>query len=204
MRVVIAMMKHETNTFSPVPTPIERFAKAQPLPYEGQEVYDAFKGTGSGVGAYIDLAEAAGAEMVFPIAANAPPSGPVHDDAYKYITDKICAAVEDGCDAILLDLHGAMVTQSMDDGEGALLTRLREIAPEVPMAVTLDMHTNMYPAIADNATLIAGYQTYPHIDNYETAARAGKPVFALLRGEGRPALAWGNRPMLPHVMRQGT
>ena len=204
MRVVIAMMKHETNTFSPVPTPIERFAKAQPLPYEGREVYGAFKGTGSGVGAYIDLAEEAGAEMVFPIAANAAPSGPVHDEAYKYITDKICAAVEDGCDAILLDLHGAMVTQSMDDGEGALLTRLREIAPEVPMAVTLDMHTNMYAAIADNATVIAGYQTYPHIDNYETAARAGKPVFALLRGEGQPALAWGNRPMLPHVMRQGT
>jgi microcystin degradation protein MlrC len=204
MRVVIAMMKHETNTFSPVPTPIERFAKAQPLPYEGQEVYDAFKGTGSGVGAYIDLAEDAGAEMVFPIAANAPPSGPVHDDAYKYITDKICAAVADGCDAILLDLHGAMVTQSTDDGEGALLTRLREIAPDVPMAVTLDMHTNMYPAIADNATVIAGYQTYPHIDNYETAARAGKPVFAMLRGGSQPALAWGNRPMLPHVMRQGT
>ncbi|MDA1097948.1 MAG: M81 family metallopeptidase [Proteobacteria bacterium] len=204
MRVVIAMMKHETNTFSPVPTPIERFAKAQPLPYEGQEVYDAFKGTGSGVGAYIDLAEEAGAEMVFPIAANAPPSGPVDDEAYKYITDKICAAVAAGCDAILLDLHGAMVTQSTDDGEGALLTRLREIAPDVPMAVTLDMHTNMYSAIADNATVIAGYQTYPHIDNYETASRAGKPVFAMLRGEGRPTLAWGNRPMLPHVMRQGT
>lgn len=204
MRVVIAMMKHETNTFSPVPTPIERFAKAQPLPYEGQEVYDAFKGTGSGVGAYIDLAEAAGAEIVFPIAANAPPSGPVHDDAYKYITDKICDAVQAGCDAILLDLHGAMVTQSTDDGEGALLRRLREIAPDVPMAVTLDMHTNMYPAIADHATVIAGYQTYPHIDNYETAFRAGKPIFAMLRGECRPALAWGNRPMLPHVMRQGT
>ncbi len=204
MRVVIAMMKHETNTFSPVPTPIERFAKAQPLPYEGQEVYDAFKGTGSGVGAYIDLAEAAGAEMVFPIAANAPPSGPVHDDAYKYITDKICDAVQAGCDAILLDLHGAMVTQSTDDGEGALLSRLREIAPDVPMAVTLDMHTNMYPAIADHATVIAGYQTYPHIDNYETASRAGEPIFAMLRGECQPALAWGNRPMLPHVMRQGT
>ena len=204
MRVVIAMMKHETNTFSPVPTPIERFAKGQPLPFEGREVYDAFKGTGSGIGAYIDLAEAAGAEMVFPIAANAPPSGPVHDEAYEYITSRICAAVEAGCDAILLDLHGAMVTQSTDDGEGALLARLRKIAPDVPMAVTLDMHTNMYPAIADNATVIAGYQTYPHIDNYETAERAGKPVFAMLAGAGKPSMAWGNRPMLPHVMRQGT
>ncbi|MDP6344143.1 MAG: M81 family metallopeptidase, partial [Alphaproteobacteria bacterium] len=204
MRVVIAMMKHETNTFSPVPTPIERFARGQALPYEGQEVHDAFKDTGSGVSAYIDLAEQAGAEMVFPIAASAPPSGPVEDAAYDYMTTRICDAVAAGCDAVLLDLHGAMVTESLDDGEGALLARLREIAPEVPIAVTLDMHTNMYPAIADNATVIAGFQTYPHIDNYETAIRAGRPVFALLRGEARPAMAWGNRPMLPHVMRQGT
>ena len=204
MRVVIAMMKHETNTFSPVPTPIERFAKAQPLPYEGQEVYDAFKGTNSGVGAFIDLAEEAGAEMVFPIAANAPPSGPVQDDAYAYITARILSAIEDGCDAILLDLHGAMVTESSDDGEGTLLANIRKIAPDTPMAVSLDMHTNMYDAIADNATVIGGFQTYPHIDNYETAERTGRPLFEMLAGRSIPTMAWGNRPMLPHVMRQGT
>ena len=204
MRVVIAMMKHETNTFSPVPTPIERFARGQDMPFEGGEVLAAFKNTGSGVGAFIDLAEEAGAEMIFPIAANAWPSGQVHDDAYRYISDRICAAVEAGCDAVLLDLHGAMVTQSLEDGEGALLTRLRAIAPDIPIGVALDMHTNMYPGIADNVTVLAGYQTYPHIDTYETAIRAGRPIFAMLRGQAKPTLAWGNRPMLPHVMRQGT
>nr|MBC8239436.1 M81 family metallopeptidase [Alphaproteobacteria bacterium] len=117
---------------------------------------------------------------------------------------RICAAVEAGCDAVLLDLHGAMVTQSLEDGEGALLTRLRSVAPDVPIAVALDMHTNMYAGIADNVTVLAGYQTYPHIDTYETAVRAGRPIFAMLRGEAKPTLAWGNRPMLPHVMRQGT
>ena len=60
MRAVIAMMKHETNTFSPVPTPIERFARSSPLPYEGDAAYKAFKGTGSGIGGFIDLAEDAG------------------------------------------------------------------------------------------------------------------------------------------------
>ncbi len=130
MRVVIAMMKHETNTFSPVPTPIERFAKAQPLPYEGQEVYDAFKGTNSGVGAFIDLAEEASAEMVFPIAANAPPSGPVQDDAYAYITSRILSAIEGGCDAILLDLHGAMEAPTMERAPcWPISARLRPIPP---------------------------------------------------------------------------
>jgi microcystin degradation protein MlrC len=58
MRVVIAMMKHETNTFSPVQTPIERFALGQNMPFHGDEVLATFKGTSSGIGAFIDLAEA--------------------------------------------------------------------------------------------------------------------------------------------------
>ncbi|MEM9681777.1 MAG: M81 family metallopeptidase [Pseudomonadota bacterium] len=204
MRVVIAMMKHETNTFSPVPTPIERFARGYPLPPRGRDAYEAFKNTGSAMGAYIDLAEREGWYIVTPIAAQASPSAPVQDAAYAEMSDAICEAVADGCDAVMLDLHGAMVTESREDGEGALLTRLREIAPDVPIAVALDMHTNLYPAIVDNATTLAGYTTYPHIDNYNTGERAGEALIRSINGEATPVLAWGNRPMLPHVMRQGT
>ena len=204
MRIIIAMMKHETNTFSPVPTNLERFARGQAIPYQGVAAYDDYQGTGSGISAFIDLAESEKAEIILPIAANAWPSGPVHDDAYEYICDSICQAVEKGCDAILLDLHGAMVTQSLEDGEGELLRRIRAITPDVPIGVALDMHTNLYPEIVDNVTVLAGYQTYPHIDMYETAQRAGQPIFAMLRGEVQPTMAWGNRPMLPHVMRQGS
>lgn len=204
MRVVIAMMKHETNTFSPVPTPIERFARGQPLPFIGAEAYQAYRNTGSCMGAFIDLAEAERWEIVTPIAANAWPSGIVEDNAYSQMSEAICTAVTDGCDAIFLDLHGAMVTESHADGEGALLQRLRTLAPDIPIAVALDMHTNLYPEIVENANVIAGYQTYPHIDNYETGMRAGKPFVGMLKGELQPVTAWGNRPMLPHVMRQGS
>jgi microcystin degradation protein MlrC len=204
MRVVIAMMKHETNTFSPVPTPLERFAAGRPEPPTGREAYDSFKGTGSALAAFIDVAEAEGAQIVLPIAASAWPSGPVSDDAYRHITDRICAAVEQGSDAILLDLHGAMVTESLEDGEGALLARLRKLAPRTPIAVALDMHTNLYPAIVANTDIVAGYQTYPHVDIYDTGKRAGQALFRMIKGEARPTMAWGNRPMLPHVMRQGT
>ena len=208
MRLVIAMMKHETNTFSPVPTPLARFARGGAAPLYGDEAVAAFRGTGSAMAAYIDLAEAEGAEYVVPIAAGAWPSGPVEDAAYGHITDTICDCVAEelgrGLDAILLDLHGAMVTESLEDGEGALLARLRGIAPETPIAVALDMHTNMYPAIVANATAVAGYQTYPHIDVYETGARAGRAVIAAVKGGAKPTMAWGNRPMLPHVMRQGS
>lgn len=206
MRLVVAMMQHETNTFSPVPTPLTRFSRGnvEPRPLEGQAALDAYRDTGSALGAYIELAEAEGAEMVLPIAASAAPSGPVEDDAYAYMTDKIVAAVEAGCDGVLLHLHGAMVTQSSEDGEGPLLARLRAVAPDTPIAVALDMHANMYPDTIDNADVIAGYQTYPHIDVYETGLRAGRPLIDMVKHGFRPAMAWGNRPMLPHIMRQGT
>jgi microcystin degradation protein MlrC len=204
MRFVIAQMKHETNTFSPVPTPIGRFARGQPLPYVGTEVVEALRGTGSGVGAFLALAEQKKAEVVTPIAASAPPSGPVEDKAFEHIADRICDAVAKGCDAILLDLHGAMVTESLEDGEGELLRRVRTLAPKTPIGVSLDMHTNLYPAMVENCDVIAGYQTYPHVDMWETGMRAGKPILAMLDGRVKPVMAWGNRPMLPHIMRQGT
>ena len=204
MRIVAAMMKHETNTFSPVPTPLERFARGRREPPSGQDAGDAYKGTGSGLAAFIDLAERRQAELSIPIAAAAPPSGPVPDSVFEHMAGRICEAVARGCDAILLDLHGAMVTESFEDGEGELLRRLRALRPETPIGVALDMHTNLYPAMVENATVIAGYQTYPHIDMYETAMRAGRPIFAMLEGRMRPRMAWGNRPMLPHVMRQGS
>src|SRR5215472_16419014 len=200
MRLLIAMMKHETNTFSPVPTPLERFG-----PLYGEAAVRAYRGTGTGLGAYLDLAERERAEIVLPIVAGASPSAPVEDAAYAHITDTISEAVaRGGFDGIMLDLHGAMVTESLEDGEGQLLKRLRAIDPVTPIAVSLDMHANLYGEIIANATVVTGYRSYPHIDTYETARLAGEILLRAIRDEVKPVMAWGNVPMLPHVMRQGT
>jgi microcystin degradation protein MlrC len=204
MKLVIAQMKHETNTFSPVPTPLARFAPAKSKPLEGDAALAACRGTGSAIAAFVELAEAAGAEFTISLLANAWPSGPVEDEAFEHMARRICDAVAAGCDGLLLDLHGAMVTHSHDDGEGELLRRIRAISPQLPIGVALDMHTNLFDAMGHHATTLAGYQTYPHVDMYETGLRAGRPVLALLQGRSTPTMAWGRRPMLPHVMRQGT
>jgi microcystin degradation protein MlrC len=204
MRLLIAMMKHETNTFSPVPTPLERFGHG-PGPLYGEAAIAAYRGTGSGLGAYLDLAARESAEIVVPIAAGAPPSRPVERAAYEHIAGIICEAVgKGGFDGIMLDLHGAMVAEHLEDGEGELLRRIRAIDPTTPIAVAYDMHANLYDAMIANATVVAGYRTYPHIDTYDTAKRAGEILLQTMRGEVRPVIAWGNLPMLPHVMRQGT
>jgi len=204
MRVVIAQMSHETNTFSPVVTDLDRFSGGRAEPLSGAEAERVYRGTASCMGGFLEAAAQAGADVVIPVVAGAPPSGPVEDEAFEYIVSRIVAAAAAGCDAMLLDLHGAMVTRTHEDGEGELLRRIRAVAPAVPIAVALDMHANLYPAMVEHATIIAGYQTYPHIDMDATALRAGRALLRLLDGTVKPTMAWGNAPMLPHVMRQGT
>ena len=175
MRLLLAMMKHETNTFSPVLTDLARFSRAGGKePDGGAAAIAAYRGTGTVTGAYIEIAESEGAEFDLAIAADAWPSGPVEDAAYEAICAPILAAVRrGGYDGILLDLHGAMVTRSHEDGEGTLLARIRAIDPSTPIAVSYDMHANVYPEMVQHANVVAGYQTYPHIDMYGTGRRAG-------------------------------
>lgn len=202
-RVVIAMMEHETNTFSPVPTPLDRFGRGGFGVPTGREVYDRFKGTGTGLGALLDVADEAGYEIVSPVAGNAAPSGPVHSDAYDYMTAEICDAVAAGCDAVMLDLHGAMVAETTSDGEGTLLARIREIAPDIPIGISLDLHANMTDAIVDNCDVLVGYKTYPHIDMYEAGEHAGRLLVRYLAGEIDPVMVWGTRPILAQTLRMG-
>lgn len=206
MRLLLAMMKHETNTFSPVLTDLARFSRAGgPRPDVGAAAVAAYRGTGTVTGAYIEIAEREGAEFELAIAADAWPSGPVEDEAYEAMSGTILSAVKrGGWDGILLDLHGAMVTKSHEDGEGTLLARIRAIDAKTPIAVSYDMHANVYAEMVEHANVVAGYQTYPHIDMHGTGRRAGDALVRLIKGQAQPTTAWGRLPMLPHVMRQGT
>lgn len=206
MRLLLAMFKHETNTFSPVPTPFERFFHSTSGVFcGGEQAVAAYRGTGTGTGGFIEIAERLGAEIVLPVAAQAWPSGRVDNQAYERISKLILDEVKKGgFDGILLDLHGAMVTQTLEDGEGTLLTRLRALDPTTPVGVTLDMHANMYDEIVKHATVVTGYHTYPHVDMFEAGYRAADILTRAIAGQIKPVMAWGNRPMLPHVMRQGT
>ena len=118
-RFVIAMMKHETNTFSPIRTDWRRFEEWGA--YFGADARRAYDGTAMPFGAYLKLAGEVGAEVVTPVAAEAMPSGPVQKAAYETMVTPILEAVREGCDAAFLDLHGAMVAETTPDGEGALL-----------------------------------------------------------------------------------
>ena len=205
MRLLLAQFKHETNTFSPVPTPFGRFYPALPAEADQASLLAAYRGTGLALGGFIDVAERAGVQVVIATAAEAQPSRPTDDATYERISQTILTQLaQGGFDAVLLDLHGAMVTESLEDAEGTLLRRLREIDPDIPVGVTLDMHANVYDDMVRHATVITGYHTYPHVDIHAAGVRAAELILRTLRGEIRPVMQWGQAPMLPHVMRQGT
>lgn len=202
MRIVLAMMKHETNTFSPVPTPWSRFQEWGA--YFGDEVVRAYERTNMTLAAYMAVARRAGAEIVTPIAAEAMPSGPVAAAAYERMSEAILEAVTAGCDAVMLDLHGAMVAETTDDGEGTLLARIREIAPGIPICVTCDLHCNLTQAMVDNCDALIGYKTYPHVDMYEVGTMVAEILLGKLKGEIDPVMAWSRVPLLSQTLRQGT
>ena len=173
MRWLLAMIKHETNTFSPVPTPLERFFRGSAEPVSGDAAVALYGGTNSGLAGYLDVARETGADVTIPVAAAAWPSGPATAETYRALCQPVLDELaRGGYDAVLLDLHGAMVTSDLEDAEGDLLRRIREIAPDIPVAVTLDMHANLYDDMVRHATVISGYHTYPHVDIHAAAVRA--------------------------------
>ncbi len=203
MRLLIAMMKHETNTFSPVPTDWRRFEEWGL--HQGAAIPEALAGTNMPIGAYLDLAREAGAEAVTPIAAEAMPSGPVERATYERMVETIVEpAARGGIDAALLDLHGAMVAEGETDGEGGLLEELRRAAPGLPIACTFDLHANLSERIVANCSAAIGYKTYPHVDMYAVGEQIGRVLLAALAGEVEPVMAWGRLPLLAQTLRMGT
>ncbi|WP_324752972.1 M81 family metallopeptidase [Roseovarius sp. Pro17] len=199
MRIVAARFNHETNTFSPVQTPLEDFG-----PLHGAAALEFGTGSATAFGAFIEYAQAQGAELVTPLCATANPSGPAEADVFEALAAPIVEAVQDGCDAILLDLHGAMVARGIDDCEGELLARLRTAAPGVPMGVALDLHGNITTRMVENCDCIAGFKTYPHIDMYETGRHVVRMMDAMLQGGPAPVMALSHPPILAQTLKMNT
>jgi len=196
-RVLTGRFMHETNTFSRIRTDMAEWRRRDF--HRANEIPAAFRGTRSALGATFEAADRFGWTLVHPISANANPSGIVSDAAFEEIGGAILAAARDQgpIDGVLLHLHGAMVVDSYEDGEGELLARLRAIlGPQVPVVVTLDLHANVTEAMAAHADALIAFRSYPHIDQYERAWQGARLLDRAMRGEVRPRTVIAKRPML--------
>lgn len=205
MRFFIAMFSHETNTFSTIPTDRRQF-EARDLRYGG-EILETYRGTGTCLGGMIDAAGARGVALVPSLAAAASPAGRVTKDVYEDVTQRLLADLRAAgpLDGVLLDLHGAMVPEGGEDGEGDVLAAVRgAVGDAVPIAVTLDFHGNVTRAMVEHATLLHGYKTYPHVDMYDRGREATERLIDVVQQRLRPAVAHRQPPLMPPLGRQGT
>ena len=205
MKVFLAMLSHETNTFSNVPTDRAQF-EARDLRYGG-EIVEAYRGTGTCLGGMIRAAERLGATLVPSVAAAASPAGRVTRDIYEHVKQRMLADLQTAgrLDGVLLDLHGAMVPEGIDDGEGDILAAVRRVVgPDVPIAVTLDFHGNLGRDMVAQADLLHGYRTYPHVDMAERGVEAVERLTQVIGRRIKPTAAWRKPPLMPPLGRQGT
>lgn len=208
-RVALAGFLHETNTFAPTKARMEDFVQGggyMPLA-RGHALVEQGKGINLGIGGAVSFAESAGWDMVPILWTGAIPSAHVCKDAYETITSEIISGIVAAgpLDGIFLDLHGAMVAEHEDDGEGHLLMRLREaVGPEVPIVAALDLHGNITRDMVDAADVLVGFRTYPHVDMAETGSRAAAQLDALM-ARGKPfAKAFRRLPFLVPIAWQST
>jgi microcystin degradation protein MlrC len=203
MRIAVSGFMHETNTFVPTPTTWDDFVRAGPWPTvtEGEAIRSVFhRGLNLGIAHFMEKAEAAGHAIVPLIWAAAQPAGRVTDDAFERMAAKLITGIErEKPDAVYLELHGAMVTQSHDDGEGELLRRVRSaVGPATPILVSLDLHANVSPQMVALADFVSSYRTYPHVDWGAAGARCAEWLDRVAAWQ-RPARALRQSPFLVPV-----
>ena len=208
-RIAVGGFLHETNTFAPTKATYDAFVHGGGWPRMvlGADIPKLIRKVNVGLAGFIDAAEPEGWELVPTIFAAATPSAHVTRDAYERITkvmlDGIAAAGH--LDGIYLDLHGAMVTEHFDDGEGELLARVRHVVgKDVPLVVSLDLHANVTPEMVEHADALIAYRTYPHVDMADTGRASAHHLALLLKTKQRFAKAFRQLPFLIPISWQCT
>ncbi len=205
MRIVTGTFSHETNTFSNIPTTMEEFAKQGVI--HGEEIPRRFRGTNSIEAAFLEASEQFGFELLWTVYGSAIPGGLVSQEAYEYFSGHLLEGIQaaGAIDGVLLHLHGAMVTEEVDDGEGQVLAAVRQlVGPDIPIVTTLDLHANLTPRIIQNCNALTGYDTYPHVDMYERAFEAATILVRIIRGEIQPVMALEQPPLITPLQSQVT
>jgi len=189
-RVAIGGFQHETNTFAPSPADYPAFEAGGGWPgvQYGEPMFTALEGANIPAQGAIQALRAAGHDLVATAWAAASPSARVTADAFERILGEMVARLKAALpvDGVYLDLHGAMVSEAYDDGDGR----------RVPLVASLDLHGNVTRAMVAQADALVGYRTYPHVDMAETGARAARLLDAMLRAGARPAKAYATLDFL--------
>lgn len=197
MRIAIAEIKQESDTFSPVPCTLKDFE--QNGLYYDTNFLDKMKGVGE-IGGFLDALKEEGMdlELVPILRANGTCSGRVEMAVLHFLTEKLVSGLKEALplDGIFLSFHGAASAEKIDDVEGYLLAAVRRVVGDkIPLVVTLDHHANITKQMTELTDLMVGYETSPH-QPYYTGKKAASLLFSLLKKKFMPVLAWEKIPLI--------
>ncbi|MBR0695203.1 M81 family metallopeptidase [Bradyrhizobium lablabi] len=209
IRIAVGGFLHETNTFAPTKATYDDFVHGGGWPSmaRGADVLKVMRRINVGLAGFVEAAEANGWELVPTVSAAASPSAHVTRDAFERIVKEMVDGIASAgrIDAVYLDLHGAMVTEHYNDGEGEVLARVRKvIGKDLPLVASLDLHANVSPEMIAHADALIAYRTYPHVDMADTGRACAQHLALLLRSRQRLAKAFRQLPFLIPISWQCT
>jgi len=205
MRIAIAGISHETNTFSHVPADYAAFEKSGTC--RGDEIVNEFKESHSTIAGYLQAADELGFEAVPLMFARTGPIGTITKDAYDRLTAEIVQMLKDRgpWDAVLLANHGAAVSAEYHDADGETAARVRAaVGPDVPIGQNLDMHVNLTQKMVENVNVTTIYRTTPHLDPKPRARECAELIYRAVKGEIRPVQALETPPMIINILKHFT
>jgi microcystin degradation protein MlrC len=208
-RIAVGGFLHETNTFAPTKATYDDFVHGGGWPSmaHGADVLKVMRNINVGLAGFVEAAETNGWELIPTISCGASPSAHVTKDAFERIVAEMIDGIAKAgrLDAVYLDLHGAMVTERLDDGEGEILARVRQaIGKDLPLVASLDLHANVTPEMVEHADALIAYRTYPHVDMADTGRASARHLGLLLKTEQRFAKAFRQLPFLIPISWQCT
>ncbi len=207
LRIAYGRIFHEANAFSPLTTEREDFERFHL--FEGRALAEItalsrfeLKGylRNAELSGFVLAAQLAGGVETVPLrSALTVPSGPLSRAAFDWLVDGLVERLTEAgpLDGLYLALHGSMRVRDLESApEEVILARIRERAPDLQVAVSLDLHANLSAGLVDGTTLLCGYRTNPHRDPFPTGFRAGRLLIRTLRDQVRPVRAWRKLPLV--------
>ena len=200
MKIAVGAFSIESNSFAHGQTTLDDFKKQ--IFFVGNEITRDCAGPTVELAGAWDVFTKASAEIVPTLVATSSPRPPVTRNAFETISSGIVSAIPSDVDGVYLSLHGASYCEHDDDPEGTLLEMVRKkIGPNKLIAISLDLHAYYTKKMLAHADIATAYRTAPHIDLYETGARAAQLLVDALKSGQRPKVYRAEAAMITSAER---